>query len=780
MGIRQRVANWFNPSHKNSLGSDLGTDFLKYGGPPMVANWSQVMMTEADKYTGYMYGAIHRRAVAVAQLAKYNLMTRANEKTVAKFKAKNEPIVHPYITVIDAPGVDFKDDDIAEGWAFWYRLQTYLDLTGVAYILAVRRKVRDLTSGVKYFKVLNPYGITRVRSMTNPGVVEGYTEAHDGVYRELSPDQVIEIRALYPFSRDRSFGMSDAAKDSQFTLKQQNEQIRSTLNRNTKYPGIVLIGNADVQLDEEKLRNFKARMAGRRTDKEGEPIFASGTGAPKWVDMQVDLKKSAPIDVNEMSLNALIAASGVSRTKFGIEQSGVTRDTADVQNDQFIADHAMPSLEFILGELGKDFRLHYPEEQKKAGYELYVDSPLGVDREAEKLDIEIRGEQQTLVASLVAQGYDYELSVKYVTGKIDLEGLGKPTNPPKEQPVAEDDEADPQDKGEKPSPKAPAAKENAADHCQHSTDNNEAHQELTPKAQAEIAAQTASLKNVAVNVESRITASVIDKVTTNLFDSENDIIDAQSRQDAERELDLALVAFYSVLLSLWAQEAMKRRTAELGMGGTFKLDRQAREYIDDTAEKTAKSHVSTVVGDLHEAITVTARRLVDEEVSRLKALPEIPGLPDKGDKEIYELARRTVLGGSGQQEIVRAIRKEYQEISTKRATTIARDQAMRAYNRAQYEADRQFIAQNQLEGRAYKKWRTRSGNPCPFCRAKAAQPAIPFDEPFADLGDVLTAVYEKKDGGTSVRKLKVDYERSMAGNLHTNCQCDYVLLIKAA
>jgi hypothetical protein len=785
-GIRQIVANWLDPSHNNSLSGSIGQDFLRHGGRTMMQNWSQTMMTEPDKYTGYMFGAIHRRSVAVAQLAKYNLMTRANEKTVTAAKKKNEPIVHPYIAVINQPGVELRDDDIAEGWAFWYRLQTYLDLTGVAYILAVRAKANSLTSDVKYFKLLNSYDVMRVRSTVNPSVVEGYTESHDGLYRELDPDQVIEVRCFYPFSRDKSFGMADAAKDSQFTLKQQNEQVRSTLDRNTKYPGVVLVGNADVTLDEEQMRNFKGRMAGRRQDSQGEPIFASGTGAPKWVDMQVDLKKSAPIDVNEMSLNALIAASGVSRTKFGIEQSGVTRDTADVQNDQFIADQAMPSLEFILGQLAKDYRIHYPDKQKAAGYELYVDSPLGVDREAEKLDIEIRGDQQKLVVELVNQGYKRELAVKYAAGKIDLEGLGEPTSPPKVEPIDPnaDPKADPnkeQKPGDKkPDPKAQAAKSNAADHCTCQKQHPTAKHELDSKAQAEVDAQTVTLQNVAVSVESHITAAVINKVTTNAFESEDDIIDAQARQDAERELDLALVSFYTVLLTLWAQEAMKRTSTRLGMGGTFQLDKEARAYIADTAKKTAVSHVSTVLGDLHATIQITARRLVDEEVARLKALPEIPGLPDKGDKAIYELARKTALGGAGQQEIVRAIRTEFQDITKTRATTIARDQAMRAYNRAQYEADREFIAQNQLEAQAFKRWRTRSGNPCPFCRAQAARGLIPFNEPFVKLGTVLTEPYTKADGSAGVRKLKVDYEEAQAGNLHTNCECVEELVIRKA
>lgn len=770
MGLRQRVANWLISSHKNSFEDNLARDFFRYGSrQPMYQNWSQVVMSDQDKYTGYMYGAITRRAAKVAKLAKYNLMTRANERTVKEAKAKNRPVVHPYVSLI-------KDSTFFTTWGFWYAIETYRDLFGIAYVHAVRAKTPNgrVLSDAKYFQLLNPYNVMRIWSTERPDEVQGYVETKDGFYREIEPHQVIEIPAFNPFSARDTFSMADAAKDAQFTLKQANQQLRSTLNRNEKLPGVVLIGDKDVELNPEQLQNFKARMMGRNRTKEGEPIFASGKGTVDWNDMQVDLKKSMPDVVNELSVNTLIAASGVSRTKFGIEQSGVTRDTADVQDDQFTADQVMTELEFILGALDLDFKKHYPTKQADAGYEMYIDSPLGVDREAEKLDIEIRREQKNLVRELVDGGYEYELAVKYATGQIDLDGLGEPTNPPKQQ--TDDTEED--DPEEDDGPKAKAA-QNAAPYCTCPSKGH-AHQELEGRAKAEVEAQTSNLQAVAVNVESRIAAAVIDKVTNNAFESEDDIIDAKARQEAEQELELALRSFYTVLLNLWAQEAMKQTMERFGLGGTFRMDKAVRDYITETAQKTAASHVATVVGDLHQTIQITARRLIDEEVKRLKGLPEIPGIPDKGDKAIYELARRTALAGAGQEEIVRAVRQEFQQMSKTRAVTIARDQAMRAYNRAQYEADREFVAQNGLEAQAYKRWVTRSGNPCPFCRAQAARGLIPFSQPFVELGTVLTETYEKKDGTTGVRKLSVDYEEAVAGNLHTNCQCKEELVIRRA
>jgi hypothetical protein len=54
-----------------------------------------------------------------------------------------------------------------------------------------------------------------------------YREWLDGGYfRDWPPQQIIEIRRLNPFKPDEPYSMSDAGKDSQFTLKQAARVIR--------------------------------------------------------------------------------------------------------------------------------------------------------------------------------------------------------------------------------------------------------------------------------------------------------------------------------------------------------------------------------------------------------------------------------------------------------------------------------------------------------------------------------------------------------------------------
>ncbi len=87
---------------------------------------------------------------------------------------------------------------------------------------------------------------------------------------------------------------------------------------------------------------------------------------------------------------------------------------------------------------------------------------------------------------------------------------------------------------------------------------------------------------------------------------------------------------------------------------------------------------------------------------------------------------------------------------------IAKTEINRAFAIGQFESDRQFLDQTGWTGQAYKRWVTRSSDPCHFCLAKAAAPPVPLDMPFASLGDVVTAVMELDDGSISVRKLAID------------------------
>lgn len=185
---------------------------------------------------------------------------------------------------------------------------------------------------------------------------------------------------------------------------------------------------------------------------------------------------------------------------------------------------------------------------------------------------------------------------------------------------------------------------------------------------------------------------------------------------------------------------MRGRVSKFALPGTFKIDRESRDYIKRISRKVSESHVDTVLDD----ILVTARK--------------------------------SALEGKSIAEIQRDIKKNYTDvISETRAKAIARTETNRAFTRAQFDADRQFIEQNDLQGRAFKQWVTRSDNPCPFCLALEAEGPKPFFTNFRDLGKTVDVTVKGKE-----KSLPVDFEALEAGNAHVNCACEYELIIKNA
>ena len=705
----------------NSASVSLARDFLR-NGPMMMGDFSQTILKEQDKYTGYMYGAVTKVSNRVAMLAQYNLHTDAAKNVMDAAKEKREPVVHPYLEIID------RSTSFADG-QFWREIQTYVMLKGVYYLFARRAKASNgLVGTVQEFKLLNPYDISRMLSQETMEV-EYYVESRGGMQRVIEPHQIIEIRPLNPFSREDPFSVSDAAKDAQFTLRQANDQVRNTLRRNEKFPGVVMVNATDAALDEQQLKNLKARLTGK-TQKD-EPLFVDGQGGLDWKDMQVDLKKSLPVEVNEINLNALIAVTGVSRTKFGIEQSGVTRDTAEVQDDQFIADIAIPALETILNALNQDYKTNYPKEYQNKKYNMYIDSPLGVDKEAEAKDVEIREKSFQVYVELVNKGYERDLAARYVAGEVTLEELGKPTNEPV-QPSLPASTAPTEDDDQN-------ATEQAANGITHVHNALDLDRMTGPYANA--------LRETVVDVQRQLVSSVVTKVTKNAYDSQSDIVEDSERNKAIEALIAAVTIYYLSTMPVIGNEVMRQRITEfaglvLTATPQFVIDKEVRDYIAEVAQKSAKSHVNTILDDLLDAV------------------------------------RKSALDGVARDDLAAVIRREFNYISTTRADLIAQSETYRAFNRSQYDADREFLQSIGKTKQAYKKWRTRSDDPCPFCQALAAEPEVAFGEPFRELGDTVEADFTKADGSTTVRKMAIDYEVLESGNAHPRCYCTYDLIIK--
>lgn len=436
--IANQIANRIRPTHQNTVS---GRDFLRNGNRErLVSDWADIEMTEEDLYHGYSYAVIQKRGNKVASLAKDNLRTWAKPEVVDAFQEKEQEVLHPYLKLI-------QDSKRFTEKQFWKNISIYLDLAGRYYLGVVRKEVKainagypDLVSEVKEFIMLNPYEIKRV--INSKGELAGYAERKkDGRYREWATYQIIEIKELNPFDPDNSvWSMTDAAKEAVFTLQEGGNYTRHSLHANIDAPGII---TTDVILPDEDFDNFKARV---KNHTKGEPLFGNGTGAISWQGMEVDLDKSALLDINNMNREELFAVSGTSKTTLGIEQSGTTRETARVQNENFASDTVQPRLEDIIDYLNLDFKRYYFEKYQRTGFSIFVESAIGRDYNTETQAVGLRQAQSDLALSLIQAGYATESAYQYAMGQIELSDLqlqdGTDTPSLGEDPEAKGDEND--------------------------------------------------------------------------------------------------------------------------------------------------------------------------------------------------------------------------------------------------------------------------------------------------------------------------------------------------
>jgi hypothetical protein len=396
---------------KNSVDPNA---FLKYGSRKMPSTWSTPDIKDEDFYTGYGFAVINKRANRSVVLGKKFLFTEATESIEKEANIKNEVITHPYLSLI-RESLEFSERD------FWYDISTYLDLEGIYYLMAVRTVTGSGKVGnIQRFSLLNPYWVKPI--VNSKGELGGYVENHPVKgNRDIPKEMIIPIKLLNPFNPERPYSLADAARDSQFTLKQANDFARESIDGNLNAPGIL---SSAIELPDDQFDNFVARI---KSHSRGEPLFGNGAGTISWTDMQTDLDKAALDKINSINRDVLLAVSGLSKTGVGVEESGTGREVSRTQKDDFTENAIMPQIENIIDQLNLDYRRYYEPQYKSNGYTITLDNPLETNRDAEQADVDIRDSQFALMQSLISKGYSIEIASKYAKGKIDITALGEPT-----------------------------------------------------------------------------------------------------------------------------------------------------------------------------------------------------------------------------------------------------------------------------------------------------------------------------------------------------------------
>ena len=282
-----------------------------------------------------------------------------------------------------------------------------------------------------------------------------------------------------------------------------------------------------------------------------------------------------------------------------------------------------------------------------------------------------------------------------------------------------------------------------------------------------------SLKNSIINIQSKLVSKMMNKTIKNEFDIPESVRFKNDDADEEKEdLKLQLIAFYTLIFLLFGKNDSDKVAGKYGLNSDFNIDEKIKSWTDSTSEKVADSHINTIINDINKEIKKSYNESIKEEADKRAA-----SFGRSVNDEDLVYARKTAFQGVGRQKLVSDITNKFKDISKSRAEVIARTETNRAFTQSQFQADRQFLEQNGLMENAYKKWVTRSDDPCVFCVDLSNNGLIPFNNNFVDIGDSII-VEDKVNGKTKIKQLNVNFENLEAGNAHPNCACTYELVIK--
>jgi hypothetical protein len=827
LDIRNKILSVFARKTKNNAD---GNAYFRYGKRNnMPSLWSTPEITDQDFYTGYGFAVINKRANRSVTLGKNFLYTKASQPIVDAATEKGEKITHPYLDLIRS-SEDFSERD------FWYNISTYLDLEGVYYLMAVRTVTSSgIVGNVQKFTLLNPYCVRPV--VDSKGNLGGYVESRPYTAgmatREIPKEMIIPIKLLNPFDNSKCYSLADAARDSQFTLKQANDYAREAINGNINAPGIL---STAIELPDDQFDNFVDRI---KHHGRGEPLFGNGAGTVGWTDMQQDLDKAALDKINSINRDALLAVSGTSKSGMGVEEAGAGREVSRTQKDDFTENAVMPQIENIIDALNLDYRRYYQTTWKKNGFVISLDNPLQTDREAEQADVEIRDSEFTLMQSLLSKGYDIDIASKYAKGLVDITDLGEPANPPAPTPPVDTtptgDGTDPNlpdTPDTPPTDPAPKPKKNEFDVyeaypvpvLQYLGENADQINSISEKGTFVYSNEMELDKTVRISrIEAKgnsIVGIVDDSTFIKLGEFHNNAdrisilaklnkrytnqpVALKKKIDHDHNDDVYEIIKNAAPFDKQAQ--IGQNTSDLQQSAEAAENAMYQWYLEQISHGLSTDMPSDKLEQFINSLTlpfavyftvmfpIYAQHRIQQTEDQLDVhdLP-IVAMTDEVKSLISSFARReakshmntirndienalAIIKGqtSDPTEMKTLLAQAFAQIVERRAQTIANNAAARIFNISQYEADLQFLTRIDKIGQAYKVLFSLTGTPCSICASLIASSnanPIPFTAAFADLGDEI----EGEDG----LKMTFDFERIIAGNVHPNCHCAYRLVIK--
>lgn len=311
---------------------------------------------------------------------------------------------------------------------------------------------------------------------------------------------------------------------------------------------------------------------------------------------------------------------------------------------------------------------------------------------------------------------------------------------------------------------------------------------FTEDQQRQVDLATEQFRQSVERVDNQILAQYIQAIQNGDYTEAEAILENAEESQQTHTLVFALLTISAILLPLYAKQRINALFAQFGLHTVYAQTSSGQKAIRDQAEKGAVSHVRTIAKDIKKQLD----EAIDAELTNqsIKAAMEAkyPKLKDsknyledvKKDDDMYKFARNLALRGASRDEIIKKLQENFPELSKKRANVIAGNESNRVFTLSQFEADEQFLAQNKLTDKAYKRLVSNTGHPCPICASIIAAThvkPIPFKKDFAEFGKEMVVKYEE-DGQEKTKKFTPNYEHLRSGHIHVNCHCRYELLIK--
>lgn len=310
---------------------------------------------------------------------------------------------------------------------------------------------------------------------------------------------------------------------------------------------------------------------------------------------------------------------------------------------------------------------------------------------------------------------------------------------------------------------------------------------ITPEQQRQIDLATEQFRQSVQRVDNQLLQKYVQAVQDGDYAAAERILQTAEQTSQVNTLIFALLTIGAILLPLYAMQRLASLFKHFGLHAVYANTDDAQKSLREQAEKGAKSHINTVAKDIKNSLDDA----IDEELKNpnieAAVKDKFEKVADKttkeylkevrADNEMYEYARNLVLQGESKQTIIKKLTESYGELSKRRAGVIAGNEANRVFTVSQFVADEQFLAQNKLTDKAYKRLISNTGNPCAICNSiiqKTKNEPIPFKQDFAKFGVEMSV---KGDNGKTY-KFTPNYEHLKSGHIHVNCHCRYELLIK--